>query len=134
MRLCFGLHARRHITLCLGVYHAIVFGDQKPTRNVLPERAPDRNSDTAQRYRPLYSGKHGSILDGSILCEGRREGVLRQPDQSMAVRCKLWRFGMGWEAVEYVRDFLTIVGCESGYVDQCFDSLRLCESDDRRPA
>src|SRR5262245_8456473 len=68
------LHALGHVALCLRDDHSIVFGNQKPTRNVLPKRAPDRNSDAVHRYRPLHGGEHGSIVRGCVRRERRLEG------------------------------------------------------------
>ena len=59
------------------------------------------------------------------------EGPFGQPDQTVAVRCKLWRLGMGFEAIEHVCDLLALVGSKSGYVDQRLDAFGACESDDR---
>src|SRR4029077_10801576 len=42
------LHPLRHVALRLRDDHSIVLGNQKPTLNVSPKRAPDRNSDAAQ--------------------------------------------------------------------------------------
>jgi hypothetical protein len=36
------LHALRHVALRVGHDHSIVFGDRKPTRNVLQKRARDK--------------------------------------------------------------------------------------------
>src|SRR6266436_5805805 len=75
-RLDVRLHARRHIALRLRDDHSIVFGHQKPTRNVLPKRASDGNGNATQRYRPLHGGKYRKILRGCVLGERRREGVV----------------------------------------------------------
>ena len=75
MRLYLRRHALRHVALRLRDDHSIVFSKQKPTRNVLPKRAPDGNSDAVQRYRPLHGREHGAILRGSVLRESRREGA-----------------------------------------------------------
>lgn len=112
------LHARRHVALRLRDDHSIVFGNQKPTRNVLPKRAPDRNSNAVQRYRPLHGGEHGAILRGSVLRECRREGAFGESNQTIAVRCKLWRLGMRVETIEHVRNLLALVGSKSSHVDQ----------------
>src|SRR5215471_2583440 len=39
------LHALRHVALRLSDDHAVIFGKQKPTRDILPKRAPDWNGD-----------------------------------------------------------------------------------------
>src|SRR6478672_6108001 len=76
MRLYRRLHALRHVALRLRDDHSIVFGDQKPARNVLPKWVPDRNSDAAQRYRPLHRSEHGSLVRGRVLRERRFEGSI----------------------------------------------------------
>jgi hypothetical protein len=55
--------------------------------------------------------------DGCVLRERRFEGSLGEPNQTIAVRCKLWRLGMGFEAIKYVCDLLALIGSKSGYVD-----------------
>src|SRR6478752_2061078 len=108
MRLYRRLHALRHVALRLRDDHSVVFGNQKPARNVLPDRAPDRNSNAAQRYRPLHGSEHRLLISGCILRESPGEGSLRQPNQTVAVRCKLWRLGMGFEAIKYICDLLAL--------------------------
>src|SRR6476619_4924770 len=76
MRLYRRLHAIRHVALRLTDDHSIVFGNQKPARNVLPKWVPDRNSDAAQRYRPLHGSEHGSLVRGRALRERRFEGSI----------------------------------------------------------
>jgi hypothetical protein len=44
--------------------------------------------------------------------------LLRVANQAVAVWRKLWRLGMGFEAIEHVSNFLALVGCKSGYVNQ----------------
>jgi hypothetical protein len=110
MHLCLCLHASRHIALRLRNYHPIVFGDQKPSRNVLPKRTPARNSNAVDRYRPLHSRKHCALIRRCVLRERSREGLVGKPNQPIAVGCKLWRLGMGFEAVEHVRDLLALIG------------------------
>jgi hypothetical protein len=93
------LHALRHVPLRLSNYHSIIFGDKKPTRNVPPQRAPHRNGDTAQRYRPLH-GEDGSIVGGCVLRKRSLEGCFGQPNQTIGVGRKLWRLGMRFEPIE----------------------------------
>src|SRR5215831_15091963 len=59
MRRYLRFHALRHVALGLRNDHSIVFGNQKPTHNVPPKRAPDRNSNAIKRYRSLHGGEHG---------------------------------------------------------------------------
>jgi hypothetical protein len=80
VRLYRRLHALRHVSLGLRDDHSIVFGNQKPARNILPKWAPDRNGDAAQRYRPLNGCEHVLLIGGCILRERRLEGSLRQPN------------------------------------------------------
>src|SRR5690349_9923282 len=131
MRLCLCLHTLRHKALRLRNDHPVLFGDQKPAWHVLPKRAPGRHSDAVQRYRPLHGRKHCLLIGGSVLRERRREGSLEQPDQTIAVRCKLRRLGMGFEAIKHVRYLLALVGSKRGDVDQGLHSFGTGESDDR---
>ena len=57
---------------------------------------------------------------------GISRGSLRQPNQTIAVRCKLWRLGMGWEAIKYVCDLLALIRGKGGYVDQRLNAFGAC--------
>jgi hypothetical protein len=95
MRLDLRLHPLRHLALRLRHDHPIVFGNQKPARNVLPKRAPDRNGDAVQRNRPLHGSEHGLILHRCVLSKRSREGPFGEPNQAIVVRRKLWCRGWG---------------------------------------
>src|SRR5262245_27886100 len=77
MRLYLCLHSLRHVALRCGYDHSVVFTNQKPTGDVLPKGASDRNSDAAQGSRPLDGSEHCQILPGSVLRECRLECFLR---------------------------------------------------------
>src|SRR5215813_2844132 len=113
MRLHLRLHALRHVALRRRDDHSIVFSKEKPTRNVLPKRASDGNSDAVQRYRPLHGREHGVILRGSVLRESRRECGFGEPNQTTAVWCEPWCLGMRFETIEHVCNFLALVGSKS---------------------
>ena len=81
--------------------------------------------------RPLHGSEHCSVAGGCVLRERRFEGSFGQPNQTIAVRRKLWRFGMGLEAIEHVYDLLALVGSKSGYIDQRLHPFGACESYDR---
>src|SRR6202040_3283722 len=63
---------------------------------------------------PLRGREHSPIFGGCVLRERRREGFLGEPNQTIAVRCKLWCLGMRFEAIEHVSDFLALIGSKSG--------------------
>src|SRR5437879_1135488 len=115
MRLYLRLHAPRHVALRLRDDHSVVFSKQKPTRNALPKRPPNGNSDAAQRYRPLHGREHGEIFRGSVLRESRRERAFGEPNQTIAVWCELWRLGIRFETIEHVCNLLALVGSKSGH-------------------
>ena len=70
MRRYLRLHALSHVALRLRDDHSILFGHQKPARNVLPQRAADRNGDAAQRYRPLHGSQALRLRPSSPTCCG----------------------------------------------------------------
>src|SRR5262245_22371978 len=57
--------------------------------------------------------------------------TLMAPIASWMILCERWRLWMRLEAVEDIRDFLTLVGSKSGYVDQGLHALWTSESYDR---
>ena len=76
-----------------------------------------------QRYRPLHCGEDQAIVGGSVLRKRHLEGLFGQPNQTIRVRCKLWRMGMGFEAVEHVGDLLTLVRRKSSHINQRLHSI-----------
>jgi hypothetical protein len=103
MRLCFRLHPLCHVVLCVRHDHSVVFGKEKPARNVPPKWAPDWISDAVQRYRPLHGGEHCAILRRCVLRERRLEGFLWQPNQPIVVRREFWREGVGLGSMPFCR-------------------------------
>src|SRR6516225_4467422 len=112
MRLYLRLHALCHEALRLGHDHSVVFANQKPARNIFPERAPDSDSDAVNRDRPLHGAEYSTILCGGVLRERRRECSVREPNQPVTVRRKFWGLGIGLAAIEDVCDILSLVGSE----------------------
>jgi hypothetical protein len=64
MRLYLCLHALSHKALRRRDDHVILLSDQKPVRNVFPQRATGGHRDAVERNRPLHGREHCPIFSG----------------------------------------------------------------------